>query len=81
MLLPLKAKISKKPRKKDGKSIVVYQYCYSSTNRTNLETGIAIPLKYWNAKRQCISDSMPMEYGNAIELNQELLRQKKLLKT
>lgn len=79
MLLPLKAIISKKVRKKDGKSIVIYQYCYSSSRRVNLQTGIAVPRRYWNAKRQCISDTLPEEYGSPEELNHELLRQRKVI--
>lgn len=64
MLLPLKAIIKKKPRK-DGRSLIFFQYCFSSTNRVLLNTEIAVPSSYWNPKRQAISKSMPEEFGNA----------------
>jgi integrase len=78
MLLPLKAVISKKIRK-DGNSIISFQYCFSSTNRVLLGTEIAIPRACWNAKRQCISKSLPENIGNFEILNDELLRIKKIV--
>ena len=64
MFLPLKAIIGKKPRK-DGNSVIYFQYCFSSTNRVLLNTDIAIPVSYWNPKRQCISKSLPTEFGDS----------------
>jgi len=78
MLLPLKAIISKKPRK-DGRSVIYFQYCYSSTNRVLLSTEIAIPVSSWNGKRQCISKSLPEEAGNFESLNDEIGRQRKII--
>jgi len=78
MLLPLKAIISKKPRK-DGTSVIYFQYCYSSTNRVLLSTEIAIPVSCWNGKRQCISKSLPEAAGNFESLNDEIGRQRKII--
>ena len=78
MLLPLKAVISQKIRK-DSKSVIFYQYCFSSTNRVLLSTEIAVPKSCWNAKRQCISKGLPIEMGDFEELNLELGRIRKII--
>ncbi len=78
MLLPLKAIISKKPRK-DGKSVVYFQYCYSSTNRVLMSTEIAIPFAYWNSKRQCVSKLLPVEFGCSENLNAEITKMRKIV--
>lgn len=78
MLLPLKAIISKYVRK-DGKAVIYYQYCFSSENRVQLDTEIAIPPSFWNAKRQRISQSLPEEFGNVDDLNNEINRLKKII--
>jgi len=77
MLLPLKAIISNYVRK-DGLSVIYYQYCYSSENRTLLDTEVAIPKAFWNGKRQFISKSLPAVFGNADELNVEVDRLRKI---
>jgi hypothetical protein len=58
--------------RKDGTSIVFIQYCYSSEKRTNLNTGIAIPAKYWSKKRQIITSDLLKEYGSVDILFKEL---------
>jgi hypothetical protein len=63
MLLPLSLICEKKDVRRDGTSIIFIQYCYSSGKRTNLNTGIAIPPKYWNKKRQTITTDLPEKYG------------------
>lgn len=68
MLLPIKAIIRKNPRKKDGLYPIYFQYCYSSTNRTLLDTEIAIPGGYWNPKRQFIKE-LPEGHPKADYLN------------
>ncbi len=78
MWIPLKAIIGKKPRK-DGNSPIYFQYCYSSTNRTLLNTEIAIPKQYWNSKRQCISKLLPGEIADFEILNSEVSRIKKII--
>ena len=80
MLLPLKAVISTKVRK-DGKSVIYYQYCFSSTHRVLLNTDIAIPKVCWNAKRQCVSKGLPAEMGDFEGLNAELGRIRKAIET
>lgn len=80
MLLPIKAIINPKPRK-DGKNLIFFQYCYSSTNRVLLNTEIAVPKIHWNKKRQSISKSLPAEYGNAETLNSDLRRMLKTIET
>jgi len=76
MLLPLSLICEKKDVRKDGTSIVFIQYCYSSEKRTTLNTGIAIPPKYWSKKRQIITSDLPTEYGSVdilrIRLKQKL---------
>jgi len=78
MLVPNKAIIGKKPRK-DGKHVIYFQYCYSSTNRVLLNSEIAVPYDCWNKKRQQVSKSLPIENGNAEDLNTELLRMRKVV--
>ncbi|PQJ13020.1 integrase [Flavipsychrobacter stenotrophus] len=80
MLLPLKAVVSTKVRK-DGKSVIYYQYCFSSTHRVLLNTDIAIPKACWNSKRQCISKSLPTDLGGFEDLNAELGRIRKVIET
>lgn len=75
MLLPLSLICEKKDMRKDGTSIVFIQYCYSSEKRTNLNTGIAIPAKYWSKKRQIITSDLPKEYG-AVDILLKELKQK-----
>jgi integrase len=72
MLLPLSLICEKKDMRKDGTSVVFIQYCYSSEKRTNLNTGVAIPAKYWSKKRQIITGGLPTKYGSLEILLQEL---------
>jgi hypothetical protein len=78
MLLPLKAIISKDTRK-DGTNLISFQYCYSSEHRTVLGTNIAVPSLWWNKKRQCISKSLPPEFGRADTLNERLSCMRKVI--
>lgn len=72
MLLPLSLICDKKDMRKDGTSVVFIQYCFSSEKRTNLNTGIAIPPKYWSKKRQIIASDLPKEFGSVDILLKEL---------
>lgn len=72
MLLPLSLICEKKDMRKDGTSVVFIQYCYSSEKRTNLNTGIAIPPKFWSKKRQIITSDLPKECGTVDVLLKEL---------
>jgi len=75
MLLPIKPICPSNKTRSDGTAIIFFQYCYSPTNRTLLNTGIAIPCGYWNKKQQCISDKLPLIYGNYAILNEQLKKQ------
>lgn len=72
MLLPLSLICEKKDVRKDGTSIIFIQYCYTSEKRTNLNTGVAIPPKYWNKKKQTIQTDLPIEYGSVQTVAKEL---------
>jgi hypothetical protein len=75
MELPLKRLIDERfIRKKSGTCIVYIQYQYTTLKRTLLSTEIAIPPAYWNYEDGFITDALPLEYGNAEELNTELRR-------
>jgi len=78
MLLPLKPICPANKVRRDGTAPVFLQYCYSATNRTLLNTGITIPLQYWNTKQLCISEKLPVNYGNHESLNTELTRLKRV---
>jgi len=72
MSLPIKPVCKRSNTRKDGTSIVFFQYCYSQTKRTLLDSGIAIPPQYWNVKRSRINDTLPKNYGSAEVLNEKL---------
>lgn len=74
MLLPLKLICPKSKARRDGTALVFIQYCYSSDNKTLLNTEICIPPKYWLKKLDRISDDLPREYGKVASLNKELQR-------
>ena len=58
--------------RKNGTSLVFIQYCHNSKKRTLINTGIAIPLKYWNKKSHGVSDTIPADLGEASKLNQQI---------
>jgi hypothetical protein len=74
MLLPLKTICSATKVRRDGTSLIFIQYCKSETNKTLLNTGIAIPFNYWNKKLGRIAGNLPPEVGNSEKLNLELHR-------
>lgn len=75
MLLPIKCICPRSKERSDGTGIVFIQYCYNATQRTLLNTEIAIPVEFWNKKQRCISDQLPPGFGNHEQLNEELKRQ------
>ncbi|MBO9203353.1 MULTISPECIES: site-specific integrase [Niastella] len=79
MLLPIKPICRSNRIKKDGTAPIFLQYCYSRTKRTLLSTGIAVPPEYWQRKHLRISPQLPPQFGDASKLNDELLRQKRLV--
>jgi len=72
MLFPLKKICQAKGVRRDGTSVIYIQYCFSSTRRTLLATGIDIPLSYWDSKNQKVKDSLPEEYSKAEQHNAAL---------
>jgi hypothetical protein len=78
MLLPIKPVCKKTFTRRDGTSIIFFQYCYSQQKRTLLSSGIAIPPAYWNLKRLRINDNLPKNYGSAEMLNAKLQKAKRV---
>jgi len=72
MLLPVKPICDSRKARRDGTSLIYLQYCYSATNRTLLNTGIAIPAQYWDGQKEAIAKSLPSSYGNFDHLNESL---------
>jgi len=79
MLLPIKAICPKGKERADGTCLVFIQYCYSATQRTILNTEIAIPHSYWNKKDRCIANKLPAANGDHVALNKELFRQLRIV--
>jgi len=75
MKLPLKPICTSKDIRKDGTSLIFIQYCFSAENRTNLNTKIAIPPKFWDEKKLTIRQNLPSEFGKIEEIK-KLLKQK-----
>lgn len=78
MLLPLKAICNGTKARRDGTSLIFFQYCLNADNKTLLNTEIAIPANYWHKKHMRVSENLPIEFGNAEKLNKELQRQMRL---
>jgi len=72
MLLPIKPVCAINKMRKDGTSTIFIQYCYDSQKRTLLNTGIAIPPKYWLRKKLSVSNEMPESFGDPHLLNEQL---------
>ena len=68
MLLPIKPIYSAAKARRDGTSLIFIQYCFSSENKTLLNTEIAVPSSYWHKKLNRIADNLPSLYGKANEL-------------
>lgn len=67
-MLGVKAICDRRARK-DGTSPVCIQYCYSSDERTVLNTEIYIPIKYWSKKLCRIANDLPPTFGDYEKLN------------
>jgi site-specific recombinase XerD len=74
MLLPLKPICPASKIRKCGTSLIFLQYCKSESEKTLLNTEIAIPPKFWHKKLKRIQDTLPKEYGDAKSLNEEVYR-------
>jgi hypothetical protein len=79
MLLPIRAICKEKWTRRDGTAPIFLQYCYSREKRTLLNTSIFIPPAYWQSKQQRISAELPIQFGDAEKLNDELLRLKRVV--
>ncbi|AEW01141.1 integrase family protein [Niastella koreensis GR20-10] len=79
MLLPIRAICKEKWTRRDGTAPIFLQYCYSREKRTLLNTSIFIPPAYWQSKQQKITAELPNQFGDAVKLNDELLRLKRLV--
>lgn len=75
MKLPITAVCKAARIKRDGTAPISIQYCFTSEKRAILDTGIFVPLKYWNKKRECISDNLPITYGDPAVLNEQLSKE------
>ncbi len=80
MNLPIKPICESRFIRKDGTSLIYIQYCYGTDKRTLLNTEIALPPKFWNKKKMCISDNLPLVHGNARELDEALRHMIRLVK-
>lgn len=78
MLLPITPICSAKKVRKDGTSIVFIQYCMNASNKTLLNTEIAIPPNCWHKKLKRVSEKQPEEFGQAETINAEIKRQMRL---
>ena len=58
-MVPLKFRCDNRKTRRDGTSLIYLQYCFSSDKRTLLNTGIGIPFKFWNPKKQAIQKDLP----------------------
>ena len=72
MLLPIKPICKTDKVRKDGTSVVYIEYCLDSNRRTLLNTGMAVPPKYWHTKRGFISNGIPESCGIVDDLNEQL---------
>ena len=78
MSYPIKPICEAKDKRNDGTSVIYLQYCYASGKRTNLNTGLSIPPRFWNKKQEVVSDNLPGEHGSAGLINDEITRQLRL---
>jgi len=78
MAYPIKPICEAKDKRSNGTSIIYLQYCYTTGKRTHLNTGIAIPPRWWNKKQSIVSDQLPGDFGRAELINEELTRQLRL---
>lgn len=74
MQMPIRFLVDERFIRKDGTCIVYIQYCYNRSYRTLLNTQIELPPAFWNKASGNISEKLPDKYGNANDLNLELIR-------
>ena len=74
MLLPLKLICDDRRIRRDGTTPIYIQYCFSAERRTLLNTEIAVPPIFWNKGKLCVSNNLPLCYGEPKRLNEDLRR-------
>lgn len=68
--------IIRKPRLAvNGQHTIFIQYCYTTTKRVVLSTGVSIPPIYWDKIACTILPSLPTQYGNPTILQQTVDKQ------
>ncbi len=72
----IKLIIKKGKCSKDGNHTVFLQYCYTSTKRVLISTGINLPEVYWDKNACSIISSLPAEYGTVESLQNKLNQQR-----
>lgn len=75
MRLPIKLIVRGAKVGKNGITPVSLQYCFSGEKRVLLNTGVKIPIKYWNRKTGRISKDLPGEFGDLLMLETALTNQ------
>jgi hypothetical protein len=75
MRLPIKLIVRNAKVSKTGVTPISLQYCFSAEKRVLLNTGVKIPIQYWNKKTGRISKDLPGEYGNLQMLETALTNQ------
>src|SRR5665213_2280890 len=70
---PIKLIIKKGAVRKDGTSLIFLQYCHTAEQRILLSTDVPIPPHYWNKKKERIAENLPSKYGNANELQLNII--------
>jgi site-specific recombinase XerD len=76
MFIPLKP-VCIRPRI-NGNSLIHIQYCYNNDQKTLLNTRICIPIECWDKENLCITQNLPLSFGDSSRLNQNLKEQLRL---
>jgi len=58
--------------RRDGTSVIFIQYCLNSQRRILLNSGIAIPSKFWNKRNLKVSALLDRQFGEPNELNRQI---------
>ena len=80
MKIPIKPLCEEKRVREDGTAVLYFQWFHDDVHRIFLNTGLAIPPKFWNKKTESVMDTLPSSYGIPVQLNEEIDRQLTLAK-
>lgn len=72
----IKLIIRKAKCSRNGNHTVFLQYCYTSTKRVVISTGVSIPEVHWDKNMCSILPSLPPEYGSVDSLQKSLDKQR-----